>query len=304
MKAAVKSIIKDERGKALVVALILLVVGGLIMTPLLGLMTTGLASGQVYEKKTAELYAADSGVEYAIWHLEQAGDPDEVLEFTLNGKNVTVQIVKLDTPCGEPCAYNITSTATSADGSSTTVLAQVTNVTVYIEGGYLGKNATIGANVFAPGDLFMDSGAEIQGNVIVGGDLVLNECALVGGIACVGGDLTLNEGAEIEMDLYCAGNILMQGGSTGSWVDGDVYAQGDVTMEGQSEIFQTLWSGSNKSKGVTIDSKASVLVDVHVRFLAVIDLSGQILGDKYEDYYDHYCPLGETQAEIEHWLII
>jgi len=127
---------------------------------------------------------------------------------------------------------------------------------------------------------------------------------LVGGIVCVGGDLTLNEGAEIEMDLYVAGNILMQGGSTGSWVDGDVYARGDVTMEGQSDILQTLWSGSNVTGGVMIDKNATVFGDVHVRYLEVISLSGQILGDIYEDYYDHDCPLGITDPEILMWLIL
>lgn len=70
MKAALARAIRDETGKILIMVLILLVVGGLIMGPLLGLMSTGLASGQVYEKKLAELYAADAGVEDAKWHLQ------------------------------------------------------------------------------------------------------------------------------------------------------------------------------------------------------------------------------------------
>jgi len=304
MKIAVKRLARDEKGKALVSALLLLVVGGLILTPLLGLMSTGLVAAQLCEKKTAELYAADAGVEYAIWHLEQGGDPNDVLELTLNGKNVIVQIDKLDTPCYEPAVYDITSTATSTDGSSTTVMTRVTNITVYVEDGQIDSGEIIGANVFSPGDLFVGSDAQIQGNVIVVGNLILNECSLVGGIVCVGGDLTLNEGAEIQSDLYVAGNILMQGGSTGSWVDGDVYARGDMVMEGQSEILQLLWSGSNVTGGVRIDKNAIVFGDVHVRFLEVIQLSGQILGDIYEDYYDHDCPLGETEPEIKHWLII
>ena len=304
IKAAVKSIMKDEKGKAMMLTLVLLVVGGIIVAPLLGLITTGFAAGQVYEKKTKELYAADAGVEYAIFHLEQGGDPNEVLEFTLNGKNVTVQIDKLDTPCGEPCAYNITSTATSADGSSTTVLAEVTNLTVYVEDGLIDSGETIGANVYSPGDLLVDSEGQIQGNVMVEGNLILNEAALVGGIACVGGNVTLNEGAEIQMDLYVGGNLLMQGGSEGSWVDGDVYAKGDVVLEGQAEILQTLWSGSNVTGGVTVDKNASIYGDAHVRFLEVVELSGQILGDIYEDYYDHDCPIGETEPEIKHWLIM
>ena len=304
MKIAAKSLVRDEKGRAMVLALLLLVFGGLILTPLLGLMSTGLAAGQVYEKKTDELYAADAGVEYAIWHLEQGGDPDDVLELTLNGKNVTVQIDKLDNPCYEPAIYDITSTAVSTEGSSTTVLAEVTNITVFIEDGYLASGETIGANVYAPEDLYVDNDAQIQGNVIVVGDLILNEATLVGGVVCVGGDLRLNEGAAIESDLYAGGNMIMMGGTEGSYVDGNVYIQGDVTMEGASEIRQDLWSGSRRRAGVTIDKNASIWGDVHVKFLAVVICSGQILGGIYEDYYDHYCPLGETEPEITMWLIV
>ena len=48
MKTAMKRAIKDEKGAALALALVLLVVGGLVLTPLLGLMSTGLLAGQVY----------------------------------------------------------------------------------------------------------------------------------------------------------------------------------------------------------------------------------------------------------------
>ncbi len=70
MKIAVKRLVRDEKGRTMLLVLVLLVVGGLILTPLLGLMTTGLASGQVYETKTHELYAADAGVEDAIWEIQ------------------------------------------------------------------------------------------------------------------------------------------------------------------------------------------------------------------------------------------
>jgi hypothetical protein len=69
-KIAVKRLIRDEKGQALILALILLVVGGLIITSLLGLMNTGLITGQVYENKMHELYAADAGVEDALWKMK------------------------------------------------------------------------------------------------------------------------------------------------------------------------------------------------------------------------------------------
>ena len=64
MRTTVRRAITDQKGAGtLTLVLILLVVGGLILAPLLGFMSTGLTAGQVYEKKTAELYGADAGVE-------------------------------------------------------------------------------------------------------------------------------------------------------------------------------------------------------------------------------------------------
>jgi hypothetical protein len=84
MEVAMKRIISDENGKVLILTLVLLIVGGLIMTPLLGLMTTGLVAGQVYEKKTAELYAADAGIEDALWKIQHD------IEIPANGYNLTI----------------------------------------------------------------------------------------------------------------------------------------------------------------------------------------------------------------------
>jgi len=69
MKTIVKRAIRDQGGQVLALVLILLVLGGLILAPLLGLMTTGLMSGQVYENKMYEYYAADAGIEDALWQL-------------------------------------------------------------------------------------------------------------------------------------------------------------------------------------------------------------------------------------------
>jgi len=304
MKTGVNRLVRDEKGRAMTLALLLLVLGGLILTPLLGLMSTGLAAGQVYEKKTDELYAADAGVENAIWHLQEGGDPDDVLELTVNDKAVVVEIEELPHECYEPAIYEIISTATSADGSSTAVLCHVTNIYAYVESGWLHEGEIIGTDVFAPGDLFVDNDAQIQGNAIVEGDLILNACSLIGGVVCVGGDVTLNEGAEIQSDLYVVGNMLLMGGSTGSWIDGDVYVRGDVEMQGQAACNQTLWSGSNVTGGVQIDKNATIYGDVHVRYLEVVEASGQILGEIYEDYYDHDCPLGFAPPEILVWVIV
>jgi len=43
--------------------LILLVLGGLIVTPITAYMRTGLEAGQTHERRTKELYSADAGGE-------------------------------------------------------------------------------------------------------------------------------------------------------------------------------------------------------------------------------------------------
>ncbi|MDD5082865.1 MAG: hypothetical protein PHU08_05770, partial [Dehalococcoidales bacterium] len=59
-----------ERGQSLIIVLVLLMIGGLTLPPLLSYTATSLKSGQIYDSHTDELYAADSGVEDAIWQIK------------------------------------------------------------------------------------------------------------------------------------------------------------------------------------------------------------------------------------------
>ena len=60
----------EQKGQVLILALILLILGTLIMGPLLSYMSTGLRTNRVYDNKTEQLYAADSGVEDAKWKIQ------------------------------------------------------------------------------------------------------------------------------------------------------------------------------------------------------------------------------------------
>jgi hypothetical protein len=109
--------IKDERGQALMLVLILLLLGSLIIAPMLAHISTGLKVGEeVYEEKMYRLYAADSGVEDALWEIknEQLStlpgfgsydqykysaystsynwqyNPEDIYAENVNDKNVTV----------------------------------------------------------------------------------------------------------------------------------------------------------------------------------------------------------------------
>jgi hypothetical protein len=93
MKNIVKELIRAEKGQVLLLALILLSVGALIITPLLGLMSTGLIAGQMYENKMYEQYAADAGIEDAQQRLlNDDWVPSYNLTDPINNKQVEVYI--------------------------------------------------------------------------------------------------------------------------------------------------------------------------------------------------------------------
>ncbi len=70
MKNILKKLVRDEEGQAFILVLIFLLVGGLIIAPLLGFMSTGLLAGQMHEEKMDELYAADAGIEDALYKIK------------------------------------------------------------------------------------------------------------------------------------------------------------------------------------------------------------------------------------------
>jgi hypothetical protein len=120
--------IRNEAGQALVVVLLLLGLGSLLIAPLLSYTGTGLQAGQVYEVKADEFYAADAGVEDALWIIRNdrleamfgtypasgAYDPyayydpvlypdnewSYILGEDVNGKVITVEIKNMWMPKG------------------------------------------------------------------------------------------------------------------------------------------------------------------------------------------------------------
>jgi cytoskeletal protein CcmA (bactofilin family) len=324
MKGLVKRIVRQEKGHGLDLVLTLLGLGGLIMAPLLGLMSTGLLAGQVYENKTDELYAADAGVEDGIWHLQQGGSPDDILELTVNGKAVTVEIEELPHDCYELATYEITSTAVSQDGSTTTVLARVTGITVFMDELFLDAHAGtvyIPNNVYVEGDVTLATDVHIVGDLKAGGNVILNQGSIIGGIVCVAGDLTLNNNATIEAAVYVGGDLTLNnlamiesnlnvvgtvylGGSIN--VIGDIHTNGSVTISsGQLPLVD----GNICSNGdVSVNGKPAV-VDGDVYAGGTITGSGTITGIQCPGgacgvCEVDLCPLGAGTPEIKVWMII
>ena len=108
MKTAFNKLMRNEKGQALPIVLVLLLLGGLITAPLLGYMGTGLIAGRVHEDRMEELYAADAGVEDALWRIinDDASLPTNIGDnwiyslADINGKGVGVDIVMEETEEG------------------------------------------------------------------------------------------------------------------------------------------------------------------------------------------------------------
>ncbi len=70
IKAMLRRTAREQGGYVYILVLLFLVIGGLMIVPLLDFMGTGLKTGQVYEEETSKLYAADAGIDDAIWQIK------------------------------------------------------------------------------------------------------------------------------------------------------------------------------------------------------------------------------------------
>lgn len=208
---------RGESGYATLIAvLVLLVLGALVITPILLYMNTGLEAGQTHERRTDELYAADAGVDYALWHIKMGqvltkGDPGyppgddpedypkQVFQdgFPINDKDVEVTVWEvLGEEESEYPAYRIVSVARSDlpppdDDTYTTVESYVTLAYSTIS--------------------LLDAAITVRENGTIKGEVV-------GDVIC-GGNLDILAGGKVDGNVLCAGKVQI---FPGSWVTGDV----------------------------------------------------------------------------------
>jgi Flp pilus assembly pilin Flp len=195
MKTYMKRLVRDEKGAALVLVLILLLIGGLISAALLGHMGAGLLAGEIYERRTDELYAADAGVEDAIWKI-----PDLKLclhqstNYTIpdvNDKRVEVFIEFLD-----PGTYKITSVAiTDSDGSGgIAAIDSSTTVEAYLSASYLDLSPFLDNAIISDHFIGIKNNVYVSGNVTSGGEV---QCWGEGGCEDIV-DGTVTENADLD----------------------------------------------------------------------------------------------------------
>lgn len=91
MKGFWKQILNSEKGQALPIVLALLVFGGLTIAPSLSYTATSLNNSRIVEESVNGAYAADAGVEDALWSLRNGIPPSTQLLENVNQMVVTIQ---------------------------------------------------------------------------------------------------------------------------------------------------------------------------------------------------------------------
>jgi len=147
MKARLFRLLKypasNENGAAMILALIMVAAGFLLIIPLLGFVGSAYkTTAMVYDQKAYELYAAEAGVQDALWRIQNnidlpAGIGNELTGSPgdINGKDVQYTIKKMDPALFEDPegfkvkeAYRITSTAANTSITTDTLVLEPVNI--------------------------------------------------------------------------------------------------------------------------------------------------------------------------------
>jgi len=259
VKTIMKGAIRDQKGQVLIMALILLIVGGLIIAPLLGLMSTGLLAGQVYEKKTDELYAADAGVEDAIWKIQNqvdelpyvCGDLPWSYDYEtsyVNDKHLHVYIYYLSEG-----NHRITSVATSDDGTSTTIEA-------YVSASYLDLSPLLDNAIVSDTHISIKNGVNVIGPVTSGGT-VDDKSGVPGPIT---ENVELNWPSSEDLKAYYLDDV-KDLEPPFPYSDPLDIAGADITLEAlYREGSWTIYNGSNTAGTVTLNGTVYVKGDLEL----------------------------------------
>lgn len=85
-----RQIIKGEKGQALPIVLAFLVLGGFVIVPLLNNASTSINASRGIEENVRSIYAAEAGVEQALWSIRNSVPPLGQLPENVNRMQVTI----------------------------------------------------------------------------------------------------------------------------------------------------------------------------------------------------------------------
>ncbi|MFC2039386.1 hypothetical protein ACFLST_01165 [Chloroflexota bacterium] len=257
---------RDQAGHALLWTVLLLMVTGLVLPPMMLLMSAGLTSADVHEDSMRRFYAADAGIEDGKWQvLRYVGLPDNIgeeLSYTfgeqLNNCAVEVTIRKV-----QETTYQITSTSTDVDdGRTTSIESYVAPLLARFSGIY--ENV-----ITSPSDVIIQPNSNVVGTVQYNGELD-NKGEIIGELVTdpitdwpTNSQLSRCFRSQVNVSSpYPYDTIDLNGYSGGL---GPMYRQGSLTIRNTDSIS---WS-------VQLDGTLYVTGDLVLLPDCVLELNGQ-----------------------------
>jgi hypothetical protein len=268
-----------EAGYALPTALVVLLLGSLVVIPSLSLMNTSLNANRVIDEEDLGLYAADAGVQYALWHMRPEYEgafelPDEgedvSLDFpeVLNNRTINITISNK----GERL-YKITSHAMKSSGGTKEIISYIEMIPA-VEG--------------AKG-IFDYAVSSLDGDIqLTGSSSITSEPAGDGDIYANGGGIDLTGSCTVDGDATATGEITTTGSSyiTGLETEGDTDPPAPPYIDVDAYINETL---SNDCDDIpdAVSSWSNPAGEYIDPVRVIVDM--QISGSGTWVFYDRVC---------------
>ncbi|MBN2076202.1 MAG: hypothetical protein JW762_11690 [Dehalococcoidales bacterium] len=285
MKSKLKKLIKRQDGQIFLIALVLLAIGGLMLPPLLSFMGTGIKVSELHEEEVLSLYAADAGIEDALYVLRYL-PPMDPTQFPFSGNITDINgndvdyTIDIEIVGEKSRRYKITSNATDIyNGSVTTVEVYVQVTDIYSAYGVLALDGDInfGGGVVIGNPSSLPTNIHANGNIDGGASIttVSGNATATGNVDYINvtGNYTITENVDYEVTVDVdtsnsstyytdAWNIWPHYGdlSVANYTDlGPAYIDGNLEIKNNGVVNLTghVWvTGSVIIKG-TIDSTAN-----------------------------------------------
>jgi len=258
----IKSLFKSRSGMILPMALVLLAAGAFMVVPGLFSVNTLLTTNRIAEENSQAYYAADAGIQLALWQLKNGQTVSSPIE-SINGMTVTLTDSVAQQPGGTKVSHTIKSAA-AKDGKVFRTIYMAVDAEVFkspIEFAIAATDGDIhlGKSWVSAG--FQPCGAPIAANGMISYDHVQSwvfgyaQAESWGGYPhrdC--GETTLSTPmsfATINKDLYIAaadsGQILVGDQTFQNTVKGNTHVKGDLTVKGTLWMIDgsTIWVDGN-----------------------------------------------------------